>query len=90
MRLESSQLWKQFDTTCTRAKHWETLSTAHLNECTVTLAASVIYKNWQRPGALCNTTVAEFRQCKLVHGKTPVYVLAVREHKTVQGYYITE
>lgn len=59
-----------------------------LNECTITLAASILYKNWQRPGALCNVTVEEFKQCKLVtRAEECVYVLAVREHKTAQEGY---
>lgn len=87
--LDNAQMWKTFDTTCMRANLGETISTRLLNECSVILASSILYKNWQRPGAVCNATVEEFKSCKLVvrGSDAPVYVMAVRDHKTAQEGY---
>ena len=87
--IECTQLWRQFDTTCTRAKRGETLSTAMLNQCSICLAASVLYKNWQRPGAVVNATVQEFEACKLMsrNEKASVYIMSVKEHKTAKEGY---
>ena len=72
-----------------RAKRDETLSTAMLNQCSICLAASVLYRNWQRPGAVVNATVQEFETCKLMsrNEKASVYIMSVKEHKTAQEGY---
>ena len=89
--LENTSLWQEFDNTCTRTKQGETLAKECLNQCSVTLAASILYKNWQRPGAIANATLEEFSACKLMQqkdGKAPsVYVMCVKEHKTAQDGY---
>ena len=89
--LENTALWQEFDNTCTRTKQGETLAKERLNQCSVTLAASILYKNWQRPGAIANATLEEFSACKLMQqkdGKAPsVYVMCVKEHKTAQDGY---
>ena len=86
--LENTSLWQEFDNTCTRTKQGETLAK---ERCSVTLAASILYKNWQRPGAIANAALEEFSACKIMQhkdGKAPsVYVMCVKEHKTAQDGY---
>ena len=66
----------------------ESISTTLLNDVTILLATCILFKNWQRPGAVANVTLDEFKQAKLLtKGSPPVYLLSVREHKTaVEGY----
>ena len=62
------------------------LDEEQLGRTTMILAALLLYKSWQRPGAVCNATLHEFRGASLVLGEgaggKDVYVLSVREHKT--------
>ena len=89
--LENTSLWQEFDNTCTWTKQGETLAKERLNQCSVTLAASILYKNCQRPGAIANATLEEFSACKIMQqkdGKAPsIYVMCVKEHKTAQDGY---
>lgn len=59
------------------------LLTALLNRSVVVLAASILFKNWQRPE---NMTLQEFRMAKLVPKKEdvygPTYIVSMSEHKT--------
>ena len=90
--IDNQGMWREFELTCSRARRGETMSTALLNQSTVMLAASILFKNWQRPGALENVTIQEFRMAKLVPKKEkdvygPTYIVSVRDHKTaLQGY----
>lgn len=87
--LECKKVWIDFDSVCTRASRQEVLPVSALDGCSIAVAASILYKNWQRPGAVANATLQEFRECKLVQKDetTPLYVVSVREHKTaLEGY----
>ena len=57
-----------------------------LNRCSVVMATLLMYKSWQRPGAVCNCTLLEYQNAKLVLGEgqrgEDVFVMSVREHKT--------
>ena len=86
--VEDRELWQKFDRTCSRVERGECISTTLLNDVTILLATCILFKNWQRPGAVANVTLDEFEQAKLLtKGSPPVYLLSVREHKTaVEGY----
>ena len=64
------------------------ISTTLLNDVTILQATSILFKNWQRPGAVANVTLDAFERAKLLmKGSPPRYLLSVREHKTaVEGY----
>ena len=81
--LEYKRIWRQFDEACTQALRKQPLPTALLDQCSVGLAGSLLYKNWQRPGAVANATLEEFRGCKVVveDGRLS-YVMSVVNHKT--------
>lgn len=87
--VDNESLWREFDSVCYQVRRGETLSTSVLNDVTILLAASILFKNWQRPGAVCNTTLEEFRHAKLVPRErdSPLYLLSVKDHKTaLEGY----
>ena len=66
--IENTELWTTFQLVCSRAQHGETLSTSVLDDATILLAACILYKNWQRLGALTNATLQQ-RAKLLVKGK---------------------
>ena len=51
--------------------------------CTIALARSVVFNNWQRPDAVCNATITEYESAKIMskEGKS-VVVINVERHKT--------
>lgn len=65
-------------------------SGVRVNYCGVALAGSILYKNWQRLGAVVNVTVREFDEAKVVfHGGKPNYILYVEHHRTaLEGFAI--
>ena len=64
--LDADLLWIHFDETCRAAERQETIATSQLDQCTILLAGSLLFKNWQRPGAVCNATRKEFEDSKLL------------------------
>lgn len=78
--LNSRELWEAFDTV---ANNPIAAIENDLNECTIIIGALLLYRNWARPGAVCNITVEEWMQRTRVieDGKTLV-VARVHNHKT--------
>ena len=81
--VDCDRVWEDFDDICTRAKRGEPIATAALNRCSLLIAANILYKSWQRPGAIANCTFTELKAAKLVtqDGKK-VYIISVHNHKT--------
>lgn len=54
----------------------------------ITIAGSILFKNWQHPGAVCNASLNEYHNSKVIvqNGKTR-YVMSVQNHKTSQEGY---
>ena len=73
-----------FDETCKAAEcNTPALTTAKLDQASVVLAGSLLYKNWQRPGAIVNATLTEFENANVVRtGDETVFVMKVVDHKT--------
>ena len=83
--LDSQKLWAHFNATCLEAERDQPVAASCLDQAAVVLAASLLYKNWQRPGALVNATVKEFEDCKVME-KGGIYIMSVENHKTaVEG-----
>ena len=56
--------------------------TVSIRKC-ISLAGSLLYKNWQRPGAIVNATMDEFDHAKVVRDSSDaVFVMKVVNHKT--------
>ena len=78
--LDCERIWRQFDKACTQALRKQPLPTALLDQCP---AGSLLYKNWQRPGAVANATLEEFCGCEVVvEDGRPSYVMSAVNHKT--------
>ena len=82
--LDCNPLWVHFDETCKAAEcNTPALTTAKLDQASVVLAGSLLYKNWQRPGAIVNATLTEFENANVVRtGDETVFVMKVVDHKT--------
>ena len=82
--LDCNPLWVHFDETCKAAEcNTPSLTTAKLDQASVALAGSLLYKNWQRPGAIVNATLTEFDNANVVRtGDETVFVMKVVDHKT--------
>ena len=83
--LENKPIWEHFNSTCMAAERGETVSAKSLDQAAVVVAASLLYKNWQRPGAVKNATVKEFEESRVMRGGC-LYAMHVENHKTaVEG-----
>ena len=81
--LDSQAIWTQFNQTCIDAERGETIAACRLDQATIALAGSLLFKNWQRPGAVVNATLAEFEEAKVVReGREVLYIMSVENHKT--------
>ena len=52
-----------------------------MDQASITLAGSLLYKNWQRPEAITNATMVEFQRSKVVR-VSEREVMKVHNHKT--------
>ena len=81
--LDCKLIWTHFNQTCLEAERGEPIAANRLDQATIVLAGSLLYKNWQRPGGVANATVQEFEAAKVVgRGEELVYVMSVEHHKT--------
>ena len=56
--LDCNLLWVHFDEACQSAEHnGPSLTTVKMDRVSIALAGSLLYKNWQRPGAIANATM---------------------------------
>ena len=81
--LDCQAIWAHFNQTCLEAQRDEAVAGIRLDHCTVALAGSVLYKNWQRPGAVANASVKEFEEAKVIRqGGELMHLMYVEHHKT--------
>ena len=79
--LDNKPIWSHFNETCIRVDRREQVHVKALDQAAVVLAASILYKNWQRLGEVANATVDEFEDSKVMKGGT-LYIMSVEHHKT--------
>jgi hypothetical protein len=79
--LDHKPLWKDFNNTWVRCDRGESVPVRSLDQAAVVLAGSLLYKNWQRPGAIVNATLEEFENATCMTDKS-LYIMHVEEHKT--------
>lgn len=77
--LESEELWQHYLDCVEKVEEGEELSRESLKDCAAIIAAMLLFKSWQRPGAVINATLPEYHASKVVQGIT---VIRVKEHKT--------
>lgn len=70
--LESEELWEHFLDCMEKVEAGEKLSEGSLKDCTSTIAAMMLFKSWQRPGAVVNATLQEYHASKVVKGVTVI------------------
>ena len=81
--LKCDRVWADFHSTCSEVKSRVPVPSASLDQATTVLAGSLLYKNWQRPGAIVNATRDEFSTAKVCReGKETFFVMGVVNHKT--------
>ena len=87
--LDCSLLWAHFKEACKLAEeNSPSLTTVKMDQASISLAGSLLYKNWQRPGAIVNATLQEFEQCKVMqvgNRREPLFVMKVHKHKNGNG-----
>ena len=80
--IESENIWDTFVSTLSHDQP----TAAMLREATVVIAALILYKSWQRPGAVQNCTLDEYNKKETVQiDDNLVTVIRVMQHKTGQS-----
>ena len=68
-------MWDHFHATLRKAETGRHVSNGELQTRTAAIAALLMFKSWQRPGAVTNMTLHEFQHHRLVqHGEEEVVV----------------
>ncbi len=84
--MDNPLMWREFQQVIDSIKSEKDVEPRQLELCTTAVATLLLCKSWQRPGAVCNLSVAEYKNARLVLGEGPggtdVFVMSVREHKT--------
>ena len=84
--LDCSLLRAHFNEACKSAEeNSPSLTTVKMDQASISIARNLLYKNWQRPGAIANATLQEFEQCKVMqvgNRREPLFVMKVHKHKT--------
>ena len=80
---ECKKMWQDFSRAKKLLIAGITLEDKELNVCTTMLAIRILYQSFQRPGAIINCTLQEYRERKeLEEGGKKCIVISVKEHKT--------
>ena len=63
--VECAQMWEEFDDICRQCrKGGDGISDNELHLCSI--VTTILYKSWQRPGAICNATLDKIKAAKMV------------------------
>lgn len=86
--IDCKLLWSNINEINMDAERGKPITTSQLNMCSIAIAGSILYKNWQRPGAVCNASLSEYQNAKtIVQDVKTRYVMSVQQHKTSQEGY---
>ena len=55
--VECEAMWKECEEAIEQPKRGEDVPGQVLNHCMIAMATQLMYKSWQRPGAVCNCTM---------------------------------
>ena len=78
--VDCSQMWEEFDDICRQYQRGGYgISDYELHLCSIVVATTILYKSWQWPGAICNTTLDKLKAAKMVvkDGKTVIIISVV-------------
>lgn len=87
--LNCKLLWSHINDVYLAAERMKPIPANSLDMCAVALAGSILFKNWQRPGAVCNATLREYETAKVMNQEVgkPLVVMSVERHKTsMEGF----
>ena len=79
--VDCEELWVSFSNTIDRIKRREEVTNTDLKLAMSCVMLCVKLKSMQKPGAVCNCTIEEYRAVRFTNG---AYVIKVKEHKTSQ------
>ena len=81
--IQSEELWRDFVAVSNKLGDNLPVSKWEMDACTVMVAALLTFRSWQRPGAVANATLVEYRKRTEIQkeGET-LTIIKVAEHKT--------
>ena len=81
--VEDGRIWKDFWKTIRKVEGGGHINKEEKNLCVTVVLVMLLFKNWQRPGAVVNLKLKEYRQAKpVMEGGSEVLVIPVHDHKT--------
>ena len=60
--IQDKSMWKSFNDIVDRVGKDLPVSKREMDSCTIMVAAMLTFRSWQRPGAVANATMAEYRK----------------------------
>ena len=81
--IQDKAMWRDFVDVSDKLGDNLPVSKREMNACTIMVATLLTFRSWQRPGAVANATIAEYKKRTEVRreGET-VTIIKVAEHKT--------
>ena len=80
--IDNTSMWERYDNIIKKSKHQRNITEEESKFCVSVLVVTTLYESWQRPGAVRNCTMAQFKAGVLVDD---VFVVCVSDHKTGVG-----
>ena len=81
--IQDKSMWKSFNDIVDRVGKDLPASKREMDSCTIMVTAMLTFRSWQRPGAVANATMTEYRNSQeIVQEGETVTVLRVADHKT--------
>ena len=81
--VDNKSMWDKFEETVDALKRGRKVSDNSLKAAMGVVMVSVVLKSYQRPGAVCNCTVEEYKGAKTIEG---ISIIKVKDHKTSSKY----
>ena len=77
--VDNPRVWSRFDSVIEALQKGEGLSDVELKVAMGTVAITLVLESYQRPGAVCNCTIEEYRNAVICDD---IWVIRVHDHKT--------
>ena len=81
--IQDEAMWRDFIDVSDKLGDKLPVSTREMNACMIMMATLLTFRSWQRPGAVANATLAEYKnRTEVRHEGETVTIIKVAEHKT--------
>ena len=81
--IQDEAMWRDFIDVSDKLGDELPVSTQEMNACTIMMATLLTFGSWQRPGAVANATLAEYKnRTEVRHEGETVIIIEVAKHKT--------